>query len=1477
MLLATFGGVLPASGPAAADPARVVFLAGGRSHGPGEHEFRAGCMLLARALNEQSGLPVRAEVIQGWPSDPTVLDGAKAVVFYSDATSVVGKGWEKTDELARKGTGLMFMHYAVHPSKADGEKYFLPWMGGTFEDGWSVNPHWVAGLEGLPGHPVSRGVAGPVICLDEFYYNMRFRPNRGEVRDLVTATPSRERMIRYINLWNEHGVAGLGKRQTLMWGVERPDGGRGVGFTGGHYHRNWAVNGFRTLVLNAVVWTAGLEVPAGGVTSQPVSEDDLNANLDDKGPNKPRIKPLTSEEIAALEPAEIPKDREAKFPPPAAAAAPAPAQTQNAGTLWQSGVVTAATPGQAVDFDVDLRGSRKIWLVVEDEGSIDRDWAAWVEPRFVGAGGERAVTDVGWVSATTGWGSVHKDRNALGGPLTVAGRSVKGIGVHATSVIEVNVPQGMTRLVGRAAHDDGGAKQSGGGRMRFSIHAQAPRLVVKAAPATSGPVEPAAGPDTLAVPEGLEATLFAGEPMLSSPSDIDVDARGRVWVCEVMNYRGKQETRKEGDRILVLADTDGDGKADRQTVFHQGRDVDSALGICVIGEGPGRQVIVSCAPDVFVFHDDDGDLKADRRESLFTKVGTPQHDHSAHAFVAGPDGRLYFNVGNTGRAVHDKDGNPIKDRFGNEVNDSGKPFRQGMVFRCRPDGSDFEVLGHNFRNNYEVTIDSYGSLWQSDNDDDGNRGVRINWVMDYGNYGYVDERTGASWHAPRTNLETEIPQRHWHQNDPGVVPNMLLTGRGSPAGICVYEGALLPERYHGALLHCDPGPNVVRSYLVTPARAGYAATMETLVDGSADRWFRPSDVCVAPDGSVIVADWYDPGVGGHGMGDTEKGRIYRIAPKATRWSVPAADFGSLAGAIKALGSPNICTRATALGRIARDADAAAALTRAFEAEKAPRLRARLAWAAGMLPGQTDAWIARLAADEDENLRCVAVRMGRLAGRDVLGLAEKILADPSVAVRRELAISLRGNTDPRADRVWAKLAERHAAGDRWELEALGIGADGGSGLAGPSQWDARLAAWLAISGDAWKTAAGREVVWRSRAATTPRLLAELVADPTVSTAESLALLRAFDFQDRAAATAAIRDIVRGFQAADEKRRVILPELALRLDPADASDDAIRQRIDEAAGYAAGSDRLLELVRRFKLEWRLPDLVALAAAEGTSEQLAAAAAGTVVDGGRRELIMKTVATADSAAARLLVAAGIHGSGQARDFLKGLLADAETPAELKSAAVRGLARSQQGGRDLVAIAKDGKLSKPLEPVAALAIAACPWQDVKKAAADVLPLPKAKGGGQLPPVVDLVARNGSVDRGKAVFTGAGTCAKCHVVGSEGKSVGPNLSGIGAKLSRPALYESILAPSAAISHNYETWVAQLADGRIVSGLLISRTPDEVVIRGPDGIDVKAAAKDVEELVKQPVSLMPADLAATLTADELVDLIAWLETLKAAN
>jgi putative membrane-bound dehydrogenase-like protein len=980
-----------------------------------------------------------------------------------------------------------------------------------------------------------------------------------------------------------------------------------------------------------------------------------------------------------------------------------------------------------------------------------------------------------------------------------------------------------------------------------------------------------ATPDTLRLTDDLSATLFASEPLLSSPSDIDVDSRGRVWVCEVLNYRGKKETRKEGDRILVLEDTDSDGKADKQTVFHQGRDVDSALGICVIGEGPGRKVIVSCAPDVFIFHDDDGDLKADRKESLFTKTGQPQHDHSVHAFTVGPDGRWYFNFGNTGKAVHDKDGNPVKDRFGNVVNDSGKPYRQGMVFRCKPDGTDFEVLGHNFRNNYEVAVDSFGTLWQSDNDDDGNKGVRINWVMEYGNYGYVDELSGAGWRSPRTNLEAEVPLQHWHQNDPGVVPNLLMTGGGSPCGICVYEGSLLPERFRGSLVHCDPGPNVVRAYHVQPAAAGYTATAETVIDGSADRWFRPSDVCVAPDGSLIVADWYDPGVGGHGMGDTEKGRLYRIAPKGSAWSVPAARFASVGDCVAALVSPNLCTRAMALAGLSKQPqEAAAALSEAFERADDPRFKARFAWAAGMLPGQSETWITRLATDKDERFRIVGLRMCRLTKGDVVGLVEKFAIDPSVAVRRECAIALKGVGGDRADRAWAELASRHKAGDRWELEALGIGADG--------LWDGRLEAWLAKTSGP-KDAAGREIVWRSRGTRSSAMQCLLIEYPDVTTAESLAIIRALDFQDQARVAEAVRDLLKSglSSTADEKLRVILPELVMRLKAGDAADPVLARRISEAAGSVAGTQQFVDIVQRFGLTDRHDDLLTLAATEGTSEQLAAAAAGAVIDAGGEDRVKAALAGDAVAASRLLNALGIRGSGRSTALLKGILAAADAKPELKSAAVRGLARSQQGAKDLVALAKAGDLSGVLPQVAAVAIGSCPWGDIRQSASDVLPMPKSKGGEKLPPVSDLVKRKGTPAVGKVVFAGAGTCAKCHVVDGEGKAVGPNLSGVGAKLSREALYESVLAPSAAISHSYETFTALMEDGRSVTGLLVSQSPEQVVIRGADSIDVTLPAGEVEELVKQPVSLMPADLATTLSADELVDLVAWLETLRATQ
>src|SRR5215204_2136377 len=186
--------------------------------------------------------------------------------------------------------------------------------------------------------------------------------------------------------------------------------------------------------------------------------------------------------------------------------------------------------------------------------------------------------------------------------------------------------------------------------------------------------DPANAVKNLDVHPDLKATLFASEPKITNPTNLDIDHRGRVWVCDVMNYRGNNGKRPAGDRILILEDTDGDGVADSVKTFYQGRDIDSAMGICVLG----NKIIVSASPNVFVFHFDDND-NVTKKEVLFTKTGTPQHDHSAHSFIFGPDGRLYWNFGNTGGAVHDKNGKPVVDLAGNVVNDKAKPYRQGMV------------------------------------------------------------------------------------------------------------------------------------------------------------------------------------------------------------------------------------------------------------------------------------------------------------------------------------------------------------------------------------------------------------------------------------------------------------------------------------------------------------------------------------------------------------------------------------------------------------------------------------------------------------------------------------------------------------------------------------------------------------------------------------------------------------------------------
>jgi len=645
------------------------------------------------------------------------------------------------------------------------------------------------------------------------------------------------------------------------------------------------------------------------------------------------------------------------------------------------------------------------------------------------------------------------------------------------------------------------------------------------------------------VATGLAATLFACEPDVVNPCDMDVDERGRVWITEGANYRSTFQKwgilRPEGDRIVILEDTNGDGMADRTKIFYQDPSVNAALGICVLG----NRVIVSSSPNVFILTDSDGDGVADKRELLFTGISGADHDHAVHAFVFGPDGKLYFNFGNASgqlrrpppslkeiplHGVLPKEeiakAELVRDTEGNEVRDKGKPFRQGMAFRCNLDGSELEVLAHNFRNNYELCVDSFGTVWQSDNDDDGNRGVRINYVMEFGNFGYTDEVTGAGWNdgwkkaQAKGASESERPYYHWHQYDPGVVPNLLQTGNGSPTGILLYEGKLLPEVFRNQIIHCEPGSRVVRAYPLQNSGAGYTATIENLLS-TEETWFRPSDVCVGPDGSLLIADWNDAGVGGHNMADqkleTMTGRVYLLAPKGYKYSAPKLNLSSSAGCVQALQSPNQATRYLAWTKLHEmQGSAERDLLRVWN-DSEPRMRARALHLLARIKGREQKYVETALKDSNSDIRITGLRLARELKMDLIPYVKHLASDSSPQVRRECALALRHSESPEAPKLWAALAQKHDGKDRWYLEALGIGAD--------KQENKFFDAWLAQVGNNWSTPGGRDIVWRSRASKAPALLVKLITDPATAAPDRDHYMRALDFIKGPEKEAALLDI------------------------------------------------------------------------------------------------------------------------------------------------------------------------------------------------------------------------------------------------------------------------------------------------------------------------------------------------------------------
>ena len=582
----------------------------------------------------------------------------------------------------------------------------------------------------------------------------------------------------------------------------------------------------------------------------------------------------------------------------------------------------------------------------------------------------------------------------------------------------------------------------------------------------------------------LEIELWANSPKLYNPTSIDVDIEGRVWVAEAINYRRK-EPRPQGDRIVVLTDTDNDGIADKSHVFVQEKMLHAPLGVAVLD----NVIYVSCSPYLIAYTDVNRNAKfdanKDTKEILLKNIGKINHDHSLHSGTLGPNGQLYFNVGNMGANTTDKDGWQLNlGSFSGFQHIAGKPSGDGHIYiggaalRMNLNGTGLRVIGHNLRNSYEQAVDSFGDVFQSDNDDP--RNCRVTWLMEYGNLGFTSYPDGKKpWQVTRRPGQSS-KIAHWRQEDPGTIPAGDVYGLGSPTGVVLYEGDQLGQKYRGMLLACEPARNVIFSYypqlkknksgfvlgkrfnfVTTNPKKKYVGTDTTGKEKATSSknlnllkrktalgsFFRPADIAIGTDGAIYIADWYDSRVGGHATYDEHySGAIYRIKLKGKTMRSPKLKLKTYRQQLEAFRSSAVNVRGTAYLKLKVNPDKdkiIANLKARFLKDKNPYLRARALWLLAELDAKEIRTVEDILSDtsKSEKMRITAYRIIRhVLGeghKKLLKYAQKFQNDLSLGLRREILISLRNYSLDSKIEIIAELAKRFNPQDRHYVEAIGI--------------------------------------------------------------------------------------------------------------------------------------------------------------------------------------------------------------------------------------------------------------------------------------------------------------------------------------------------------------------------------------------------------------------------------------------------------